>query len=196
MTHFLFEFDGRWIFTLCGKIETKSKMIYLLTGASASGKSTLAMHFAKLRGCIIIPQDAFCKKPFQLFPHDGDNADGSLEKPDAYDWWRLVETVKLVHEFSNVVVEGHCLLTCEKLVELADHVFFIDIDRGNCKSRYVRRYADNSSTSQLEDKEKYFDMFTWPIHCEYVATHVVGNPDVVKISCLLKNAIEDINNIL
>ena len=168
-------------------------MIILITGASASGKSTVAMELSKVISAIIIPQDAFYNvDEFMLFPYDKVN-DGRLELPDMIDWNKLITTIRSIPQSVNIIVEGHCLYTCKQLIELADYMFYLTISYSMCKKRYVSRYADNYTIEQLEMKEKYFDKWTWPIHLQYYENYV-RHVDCFQIPCDLKsiNIIKDI----
>lgn len=160
-------------------------MIILITGASASGKSSIAMELSKVLSAVIIPQDAFYNvTEFMLFPYDKVD-DDRLEKPDLIDWKKLIKTVKSIPTSVNVIVEGHCVYTCKELVDLADHKVYIGIDYATCKRRYVSRYADNYTIQQLEMKEKYFDKYTWPVHLKY-CENFVRFTDGWHVPCNLK----------
>lgn len=169
-------------------------MLILISGASASGKSTISMGLSKVISAIIIPQDAYYTCEFMLFPYDK-VSDGHLEQPDIIDWKKLIDTVNSIPENVNIIVEGHCLYTCNELVNMADHCFFIDIDYSTCKKRYVSRYSDNYTTNQLEMKEKYFDEFTWPIHKQYMDKIVLKNKNIHCIKCNLES-IDNMKNII
>lgn len=144
------------------------------------------MALSKVISAVIVPQDVFYNCEFMLFPYDK-VTDGHLERPDIINWEKLIETVDSIPNDINIIVEGHCLYTCNELIDRSDFCFFIDIDYDNCKRRYVSRYSDNYTTEQLDMKEKYFDSFTWPIHSQYVESHVSKRHDVIWVGANLES---------
>lgn len=160
-------------------------MIILISGAPGSGKSTITMETSKVTSSVVIPQDAFYKvTEFDMFPFDKDTK-GKYEKPDMIDWDKLITTIEAIPHNVNIIVEGHCLLSCKPLLDMCDHCFFIDINFHTCMKRYVSRNSDNYTTLQLEQKEQYFKEWTWPIHLDYIERHVKPITDVNYIKCNL-----------
>lgn len=167
-------------------------MLILISGASASGKSTLSMNLSKVINAIIIPQDSFYNFEFDLFPYDKET-NGIIEQPDIIDWDRIIKTVKSIPSDVNIIVEGHCIFTCRELVTIADHCFFIDIDYDTCINRFVKRNADNYTDDMIKSKREYFIKHAWPIHKEYENNYLTQ--DTVIIQSDLK-AIETMKKII
>lgn len=163
-------------------------MIILISGASASGKSTLSMELSKVISAIVVPQDAFYNCEFDLFPYDKET-NGVIEQPDIIDWDKLIKTIKSIPDNVNIIVEGHCVFTCWDLVMMADHCFFIDIGFEKCMDRFIKRNADNYTPDMLKSKKEYFIKYTWPIHKEYQKNHMTD--DVI----IIQSNLEAINNI-
>jgi uridine kinase len=156
-------------------------MLFLLTGASGSGKSTITSNLSKMLNAIIIPQDSFYKVPFDNFPYDK-LMDVDIEGDDLIDWDKLCETVIKFHVVCptmNVIVEGHRVFTSDILLELADVLVCIKEDKHIIKKRFMNRYSDSYSIKQLDMKESYFESSTWPEHERYVLSTIasVANND-------------------
>lgn len=161
-------------------------MLILITGSPASGKSSISCQLAKSTNSVIIPQDAFYNGKFELFPYDKDH-EGYFERYDIYDWKKLVSVVKRTQNTVNIIVEGHCILTCLELVSMADFVFNLTIDKPICKKRFISRYSDNYTLEQLEAKETYFEKFIWPIAEQYNNECVRKYDNVFHIEGSIKN---------
>jgi uridine kinase len=166
-------------------------MLILISGSSASGKSTLSSELSKIVQCIIIPQDSFYTCNFDVFPYDN-NADGKLESPDLIDWEKLVGLVESIPKNVNIIVEGHCIFTCKRLMELADYKFFIKIDYVKCLNRFVNRYSDdNYTTAMIKLKNDYFMKYTWPIHKEYAKNNITTDVITVDSNLDALNVMKD-----
>jgi uridine kinase len=141
-------------------------MIVLITGAAGSGKSTIASNLAKMISAIIIPQDSFYTVPFDNFPFDKDI---NVEGDDIIDWDRLCSLLEQINSTSitNIIVEGHIVAKCKRLIQYVDVIVDIDSPYELVRKRYLNRYSDNYSLSQLERKELYFDEKTWPAYIKY-----------------------------
>lgn len=141
-------------------------MIILITGASGSGKSTIASNVAKMINAVIVPQDSFYKVKFDNYPFD---KDVDVEGKDIIDWPKIGEVIKRIDMATNtnIVVEGHLVATNGRLLRYADVVVLIDSPYHLVKKRFMNRYSDNYSIEQLDQKEKYFDEKTWPAYEQY-----------------------------
>jgi cytidylate kinase len=88
-------------------------VLILVTGSTASGKSTISSIVSKLEKCIIIPQDSFYKHDFVDFPYKP-GMDDRMERPDSINWGGLLDIVNKNSTISNVIEEGHCILSNKK----------------------------------------------------------------------------------
>lgn len=147
-------------------------VLILITGSTASGKSTLANIISKELKCIIIPQDSFYKHDFVQFPYHPD-MDDRMERSDSINWGGLLTMVKCnIDNHVNVIVEGHCVLSCNELVKMANMVFYISKSKEDCKSRFMTRYSDGLDEKQNDMKAAYFESIAWPAHKKYMTDHV------------------------
>lgn len=143
-------------------------VLILITGSSASGKSTLSSIVSKMEKCVIIPQDSFYSHDFVQFPYTRD-MDDSMERPEKINWARLMDLVeKNIDINTNVIVEGHIVLTYEPLVKMADYIFFIQRPKDQCERRFMERGSEGLTSEQNDIKRDYFNNVTWPSHSKYV----------------------------
>lgn len=178
-------------------------VLVLITGSSACGKTTLSSIVSKtLKSNIIIPQDSFYKHDFIQFPYGKDMGD-KMERSDSINWGGLLELVKCnVDNHANVIVEGHCIMSCIDLVEQADVIFFISRPKDDCKKRFMDRYNSGSLTGeQIKQKSDYFDSVVWPCHERYMQTHVIQHalndnfyklPGIKSSATIIESIIESI----
>lgn len=143
-------------------------MIVLLTGAPASGKTTVSGLLSKLGKFIIVPQDAFYNVSFTTKPEESQL---KLEGCDIINWSRLLDVVVSCSKYTNVLVEGHCIMDNQELVKLADYCFFINMDKNTCKTRYMNRFSEQYTQKQLQKKDKYFESHVWVNHSNYFQKH-------------------------
>lgn len=150
-------------------------VLVVITGASGSGKSTIAANLAKMINAVIIPQDSFYTVQFNNHPYTiADDID--VEGPELINWERLCTTlitVMTVLPTVNVIVEGHHVFSCDILVEIADVLVFLDTHRHIVKKRFMDRYSESHTNEQLALKDAYFENHTWPNHEKYVAEVVI-----------------------
>lgn len=172
-------------------------VLIVITGCSGSGKSTLSTNLSKMINAIIIPQDSFYKIPFDNYPYDKEIED--VEGSDLLDWKKLCETVVRIQAVTdvNIIVEGHCVFTCDLLVELADALVFLDHNYTTTKKRFTDRYAENYTTEQLDVKANYFDNKTWPSHLKYeqeIIMKVKATDDhkFLRVSSCIEKATDEI----
>lgn len=148
-------------------------VLVLITGSTASGKSTLSTIVSKEIKSIIIPQDSFYKHDFVQFPYHPD-MDDRMERTDSINWGGLLTMVYTnLKNHANVIVEGHCVMSCEELVKKADLIFYISKSKDDCKKRFMERYSDGLSAEQNDMKARYFETIAWPTHGGYVEKYVV-----------------------
>lgn len=146
-------------------------VLILVTGSTASGKSTISSIVSKLEKCIIIPQDSFYKHDFVDFPYKP-GMDDRMERPDSINWGGLLDIVNKNSTISNVIVEGHCILSNKMLVEMADMIIFINTPKEICFERFMKRYSNNLTVEQKELKKNYFNDIGWPSHEKYIENYV------------------------
>lgn len=141
-------------------------MIILISGAPASGKSTISSLLSKTCKFIVVPQDAFYTVEFTTKPEN--NFNFNVEDSSIIDWDGLHNFINSVIKTNkNLIIEGHRIFEDKYLMEIADYIFYLDIDKVKCKSRYLKRYSENYTPKQLQLKDKYFEQHVWPQHIQY-----------------------------
>lgn len=144
--------------------------VILISGASRSGKSSLAAKLTKhLPGCISIDIDDFIL-PERLLPRVKDRID--WEKPETIDWSKLTSTVSVKGRNHNyVVVEGIFALSNKSLIEMADYVVSLEID----KPTFLKRRKLETRWGEEPD---WFLEHVWESHLKYHNPHQV-TPNIV-----------------
>lgn len=148
------------------------KKVILITGASGCGKTTSAQRLSRELGAIHVPQDSFYKHDFVEFPYDS-MGDGRMEESSSINWDRMLDMIDLNKYVSDIVVEGHTLLSCRSLVDRADHIIFMDISKDESKKRFMQRGDDGLTDEQRQKKSEYYDKHSWPYHERYMQDEVV-----------------------
>lgn len=138
------------------------KIVVLVCGRSGSGKSSLAKAIvagvggAENRGrSVCINQDDYFARPFLEYSK---RADDSFEGPDCVDWDGIVAAVANAAGTSAlspsapfvVVVEGHLVAGCSRLVDVADACVVLSASAKICSERRLgRRPRTEEETAEL-----------------------------------------------
>jgi len=138
-----------------------------IAGPSCSGKSTIAGKVAERLGCDVLSLDQFFIKglPYLYVEVDGQRL-RTFERPELYDGQRMALVLEALKNESSVevplfnfqtreyedtilrgkeflVVEGFLLYAYNRLVDLIDHKYFIDIPMSVAYERRMSRKRPN-----------------------------------------------------
>ena len=151
----------------------KSTLVVAVTGAPSAGKSALALelqhalweHYGT-QSSLMISQQAY-----DLGYHAGRGAWmwerkqwlSYWESPDSTDWHQMeAAIVEASKQHPIVIVEGHCLFSCERVHRLLNCLIWIDVAEEDCWNR-------RSQYPKGWEPAHYFYKCLWPGHVQHVA---------------------------
>ena len=159
--------------TLSTQTKNRHRFLVMVTGASGSGKSTLTKRLADVLKAPIVKQDNFFLGgyvPYNILYKDA--ADDRVERPDYVNFTGIITNIeKFVktrdHMLPIVFVEGHSLLSNDKVAAMADVIIYLSVE--NMETALERRKG-----RQQRDPEtnfyfvRYYRRFVWPAHQKYI----------------------------
>mmetsp|Transcript_110705 Transcript_110705/g.202938 ORF Transcript_110705/g.202938 Transcript_110705/m.202938 type:complete len:576 (-) Transcript_110705:103-1830(-) len=153
-----------------------------ISGASHSGKSTLARNLLRMFGektCMVVGQDDFRLGGNQVSPDSWVQRDGcwlrDWETPNQTDWLAFCEAVrKATATYSIVLVEGFCLLHDDAMCKLLQGFIWVETEKDTCSRR-------RKSYPKHWDPTTYFEECIWAAHLRYRAA-VFGEAQEMGVS--------------
>lgn len=140
------------------------KLVIVIAGVSCGGKTTISNKLVNTFSNIsILHQDDFYYTDYdqhlESIPELNYHA---WDKISAYDMNKMM--VSINSQTSNILVlEGILLLEDVRIVELADLIFFITMEKDKCFERRITR------TYLPPEPPGYFDKYAWPEYEKHLA---------------------------
>jgi len=94
-----------------------------------------------------------------------------------------------------LIIEGITIFGSQRISDLCDMKYFIEIDKESCKSRRKERVWDPEESSWTEDPE-YFEMVAWPEYLNSVAKVKESMGEVKMLDSTLDNVDDNFKLVL
>ena len=164
-----------------------------ITGASSSGKTTIARKIAKEIGkekCYVLSQDNFYKS----VPEDIDPITYNFDDPKAIDFDALIKVLTALKNGTYAEIPNYCFKTHKRtgystidfngsciilegiltmcsisIIEMMDMKIFVDTDLDVCLMRRIKRDIGERGRD-LDSVLKQYELFVKPAYHKYIST--------------------------
>lgn len=143
---------------------SKQQLVVVIAGVTCGGKTTISNHLSNIFNNIsVLHQDNFYHTNYE------DNLEyipelnyHNWDKISAYDMDKMMTSIN--SQSSNILLlEGIMLLEEERILNLADLIFFIVLDKEECwERRELRNYLPPEPAG-------YFNKYAWPEYERHLA---------------------------
>lgn len=138
------------------------QLVIVIAGVTCGGKTTVSNNLkSKFNDISVLHQDSFYF-PKDLLDEIPELNYQNWDKINSYDMDKMIEAIN-AQTSKIVVLEGILLLEDLRILNLADLIFFILLDKDQC---FERRVARNYLPP---DPPGYFEKYAWPEYDKHLA---------------------------